>query len=144
MTPQDLARRREALGHSQNELAARLGYAKATINRWEAGERIENPTVLDLALQTLERRAQQRGCSTTQQRDSLSRAGRRRDPWEPADDDWLRAHPQATHAQAAARLSRTLYAVRERRRVLAGLRDGRRADAPEATTPATCPPEAQA
>jgi transcriptional regulator with XRE-family HTH domain len=128
MTGTDLAEPRAALGLSQAELAAKLGRPTNTVARWERGElAIEAPETLDLALKWLEHLARSRGVTTRLQRETLSRAGRKRDHWEPADDDWLRAHPEATHAQAAAQLGRTLYAVRTRRRVLAGKREDRSA-----------------
>lgn len=51
----ELRGRRAALGLSQSALGAVLGVARNTIARWERGElTIENPQMLDLALQRLE------------------------------------------------------------------------------------------
>lgn len=53
MTPADLKAARDALGLSQNALARRLGLSQSTVLRWEAGTRIEHPTLLRLALERL-------------------------------------------------------------------------------------------
>jgi len=125
ITGANLAERRRALGLTQAELAARLDRTENTVARWERGERvIEAPGELDLELHWLEHLARRRGFAGRLQRETLAGAGRKRDHWAAEDDAWLRAHPEATHGQAAAQLGRTLYAVRTRRRVLAGKRDG--------------------
>jgi transcriptional regulator with XRE-family HTH domain len=55
VTPEDLRRRRIALGLSQAELGARLDVPQNTISRWEIGRLpIERPSMLDLALRALE------------------------------------------------------------------------------------------
>lgn len=52
----DLRLQRESLGLTQAELAAELGTTANTIARWERGElRIENPTMLGLAIAHLRR-----------------------------------------------------------------------------------------
>jgi transcriptional regulator with XRE-family HTH domain len=53
VTPADLKAARDALGLSQNALARRLGLSQSTVLRWEAGTRIEHPTLLRLALERL-------------------------------------------------------------------------------------------
>lgn len=52
----ELRRRREAMGLTQERLAEELDVATNTIARWERGER-SIPSFLSLALETLERRA---------------------------------------------------------------------------------------
>ncbi|MGE3857096.1 MAG: helix-turn-helix transcriptional regulator [Dehalococcoidia bacterium] len=48
---------RQALGMTQDELAAALGPARNTIARWERGERlVEHGAMLRLALEALARR----------------------------------------------------------------------------------------
>jgi transcriptional regulator with XRE-family HTH domain len=55
VTPDDLRRRRLALGFSQAELGRRLDVPQNTISRWELGTlKIERPSMLDLALRALE------------------------------------------------------------------------------------------
>jgi transcriptional regulator with XRE-family HTH domain len=55
MEAHDLRRRRVALGLNQTELAQRLGVARNTVWRWEAGEEpIGNPAMVSLALEALE------------------------------------------------------------------------------------------
>lgn len=55
VTPEDLRRRRRALGMSQAELGLRLDVPQNTISRWELGTlKIERPAMLDLALRALE------------------------------------------------------------------------------------------
>lgn len=54
MTPEELIARRDALGLTAEELATRLGVSRVTVWRWEQGKRAI-PSMLDLALQTLER-----------------------------------------------------------------------------------------
>jgi transcriptional regulator with XRE-family HTH domain len=55
VTPDDLRRRRLALGFSQAELGRRLDVPQNTISRWELGKlEIERPAMLDLALRALE------------------------------------------------------------------------------------------
>lgn len=56
MTPDDLTVRRQALGLSINGLGRALGMTGGAVSRWEGGQRA-TPPWLDLALQTLERRA---------------------------------------------------------------------------------------
>ncbi|HEV8635169.1 MAG TPA: helix-turn-helix domain-containing protein [Chloroflexota bacterium] len=54
MTPDELKRRRAALGLSQTALAALLGVPRNTVWRWEAGElTVEKPVMLALALDQL-------------------------------------------------------------------------------------------
>ena len=56
MRPEDLQRRRAALGLSIRQLAAHLGVSANTVHRWEKGEHAINaPGMLALALETLER-----------------------------------------------------------------------------------------
>lgn len=58
MTAADLVARREALGLTQRQLAARFGVHYLTISKWERGlHRI--PEMVDMALMTLERRPTQ-------------------------------------------------------------------------------------
>ena len=53
----ELLERRKKLGLSQTNLAEKLGTTQNTISRWENGTmEIQNPKMLDLALQTLERK----------------------------------------------------------------------------------------
>lgn len=59
MKPEELKARREALDLSQNDLAQVLGVHKRTVAAWEQG-RQKIPEYLDLALQTLERKARKR------------------------------------------------------------------------------------
>lgn len=55
VTPEDLRRRRLALGLSQAELGRRLDVPQNTISRWELGTlKIERQAMLDLALRALE------------------------------------------------------------------------------------------
>lgn len=56
MTGEDLRERRKRLGLTQSDLAKLLGTTETTIRRNEKGQSpIQNPTMLDLALKTLER-----------------------------------------------------------------------------------------
>ena len=56
MNGTELKRRRDNLNLSQTVLAQKLGTTQNTISRWENGTiEIQNPEMLDLALQTLER-----------------------------------------------------------------------------------------
>jgi transcriptional regulator with XRE-family HTH domain len=53
--PEELQRRREALGLTQTALAQRIGVDHNTVYRWERGLRaITNPVLLDAALRLLE------------------------------------------------------------------------------------------
>ena len=55
MDPNQLRRRRLALGLSQTQLARRINVTKNSVARWERGElTIERPDQLDLALAGLE------------------------------------------------------------------------------------------
>jgi repressor LexA len=55
MSGDELKRRREQLGMTQEQLAQALGVAPNTVARWERGER-SIPPHLALALETIERR----------------------------------------------------------------------------------------
>lgn len=56
MTGAELQKRREKLGLNQTALAKLLGTTQNTISRWELEKlQIQNPEMLDLALQTIER-----------------------------------------------------------------------------------------
>lgn len=62
MTGAHLRARRTELGLSQGKLAEALGVPVNTIARWERGElRIERPRMLELALDTLGKRGEERG-----------------------------------------------------------------------------------
>ncbi len=54
MEPEELKRRRENLGMTQQQLADLLGVNQMTVSRWERDER-GIPPYLHLALQTIER-----------------------------------------------------------------------------------------
>lgn len=56
MTGDELRDWRKAHGYGLRTLAATLGVSLSTIQRWEAGEKIERPAMLRLALCELERR----------------------------------------------------------------------------------------
>lgn len=57
MTPAALTLWRTHLGLSKRQLAEALGVHPVTISKWEAGAQpIQHPTILSLALETLERR----------------------------------------------------------------------------------------
>lgn len=59
MTPAELRQRRQALGFTQQQLADALDLPRATVARWEQGVfAIQHQTMLALALETLERRAE--------------------------------------------------------------------------------------
>lgn len=61
MTGEELRERRIKLGLTQATLAELLGTTETTIRRNEKGQSpIANPTMLDLALQTLERKNEKR------------------------------------------------------------------------------------
>lgn len=60
MSGDELRRRREALGMTQEKLAISLGVAANTVARWERGERTI-PAHLPLALQTIEREQGKKG-----------------------------------------------------------------------------------
>lgn len=57
MTGEDLKARRLALGMTQARLGDALGVPQPTIARWEAGMRMDNPRLLDLALDRITPRA---------------------------------------------------------------------------------------
>ena len=55
MTPEELKRRRESLGMTQDELAERLGAPTDTLSGWERGDgRPEAGEMLELAMDQLE------------------------------------------------------------------------------------------
>lgn len=59
MTGAELKQRREKLGLTQSSLAKLLGTTQNTIARNERGDSpIQNPTMMDLALKTIEREKQ--------------------------------------------------------------------------------------
>jgi repressor LexA len=55
MKPEDLKRRREALGLTQEQLARELGVTMITVSRYERGVS-EIPTYIKLAVEALETR----------------------------------------------------------------------------------------
>lgn len=56
MTKEDLRRRRDVLGFTQEELAEKLGVTRQSVYMWEAGK-TNIPALLNLALRHLEWRA---------------------------------------------------------------------------------------
>jgi transcriptional regulator with XRE-family HTH domain len=65
MSGNELRERREKLGLSQSTLAKKLGTTQNTVSRWELGTmEIQNPVMLDLALQTLERKNERKQFGT--------------------------------------------------------------------------------
>jgi transcriptional regulator with XRE-family HTH domain len=54
MKPDELKRRREALGMTQDELALAFGVKMMTVSRWERGVH-PIPQYIELALQSVER-----------------------------------------------------------------------------------------
>lgn len=56
MTGSELKQRRKKLNFTQRSLAKKLGVTQATVWRWESEQiQIQNPEMLDLALQMLEK-----------------------------------------------------------------------------------------
>lgn len=60
MEADELRARRDALGMSRDELARELCVTAVTVWRWEKGER-KIPPFLPLALETIERRHEEKG-----------------------------------------------------------------------------------
>lgn len=56
MDGEALRRRRRALKLNQTELGRLLGVRQNTISRWELGETMQHPRMLDLALEAIEKR----------------------------------------------------------------------------------------
>jgi transcriptional regulator with XRE-family HTH domain len=58
MNPEEIRKKRLALGLKQDELGDKLGVARNTVSRWELGD-VEPPAYLERALRDLAREMQQ-------------------------------------------------------------------------------------
>jgi hypothetical protein len=65
MTPEELVRRRKALGHTQESVASVFGVSERQVQNWEAGHGKKIPAYVGLMLDWIEH---QRTCRTTEQR----------------------------------------------------------------------------